>query len=151
MTEPKPNRSRTAWPGPMSIAGLGDGHEHDLPKALVQRVRRQTWAVVILGVCIVAIGVLLLLIIAQRGERRDEENERLQDQIRQSTCDLLDQLPEGGLLDRPRSKYGCGPGIPFDSLTPDEQRRISGGSAPPTVEPGPSPTNTFRPPMTPAS
>lgn len=64
-----------------------------------------------------------------RGEYRDREAARLEEQIRRSVCDLLDQLPEGGLLERPRTKYGCGPGIPIDQLTPEEQARLQGQGA----------------------
>lgn len=104
----------------------------------MQRIRQQTWAVIVLGVCILAVGVLLMLLIAERGEQRDRQY-----------CDLLDTLPEGGLLDRPRAVYDCGPGIPFDSLTPEEQRRITGGTASPVPPPPaplriPSDSNQFR-------
>lgn len=70
-----------------------------------------------------------------RGEYRDREALRIEEEtsdlLRRGICDLLDQLPEGGLLERPRVKYGCGPGIPFDSLTPEEQDRIGGSRGTP--------------------
>lgn len=158
MTEPDKRRSRTAWPGPLSIAGVGEGHTHDLPKALRTRYRLMMLAVVAL---LLAVGTLTFFVYQQqqyiqgRGEYRDREAARMEaeneERLRRGICDLLDQLPEGGLLERPRTKYGCGPGIPFDSLTPEEQRRIGGGSAPQTPPPPmplrvPSPTNQFRPP-----
>jgi hypothetical protein len=71
--------------------------------------------------------------------QRDAENARLHEQIRQSMCDLLDQLPEGGLLQRPREKYGCGPGIPLADLPPAVRDRYA-----PT--PTPAPTLTPLPP-----
>jgi hypothetical protein len=74
-----------------------------------------------------------------KGVQRDAENARLQEQIRQSMCDLLDQLPEGGLLQRPREKYGCGPGIPLADLPPAVRDRYA-----PT--PTPAPTLTPLPP-----
>lgn len=50
--------------------------------------------------------------VAGKGAQRDRENARLREEIRQTTCDVLDQLPQSPLLDGPRQKYGCGPGLP---------------------------------------
>lgn len=51
-----------------------------------------------------------------RGDYRDAEAQRIeqqaQERIRAGLCDLLDQLPASPLLDVPRGKYGCGPGLP---------------------------------------
>ena len=128
MSDDQPRRSRTAWPGPLSVAGVGAGHTHELPSALRQRYRLLLLAVVAL---LLAVGTLTYFVYQQqqyiqgRGEQRDRENERLQEQIRRSTCDLLDQLPEGGLLDRPRQKYGCGPVYPLSDLPPELQERYA--------------------------
>jgi len=69
-----------------------------------------------------------------RGEFRDREADRMeaeaQERLRIGICDLLDQLPEGGLLDRPRAKYGCGPGIPLEELTPGEQAEVGSRTRP---------------------
>ena len=65
-----------------------------------------------------------------RGELRDQENERLNQRINDAICDLLDQLPEGELLDRPRGKYGCGPGIALEDLPEDVRRRFDPPAAP---------------------
>jgi hypothetical protein len=82
-----------------------------------------------------------------RGEYRDQETTRLEQQITDAVCDLLDELPEGGLLDRPREKYGCGPGIPLDDLPADLRERYEGGtrSAPTTT--APAPTSTTQAPV----
>lgn len=50
--------------------------------------------------------------------RRDEQNAELNARINQATCDVLDQLPAGELLDPVRAQYGCGPGIPVAELDP---------------------------------
>lgn len=136
MTRPEHHRSRTAWPGPMSIAGVGEGHSHDLPRPLVKRVRLLTQALVIVGGCMAAIITLLLLLIFLKGEQRDEENARMREQLRQGQCDLLDTFPEGvPALERARGKYHCGPGIPIEDLTPDEQARLQGDAPATTVQP----------------
>ncbi len=58
--------------------------------------------------------------VAGRGEYRDRETERLQGEIRDGICDLLDQLPPSPLLDVPRGKYSCGPGASPGLGTPQQ-------------------------------
>lgn len=136
MSDDEPRRSRTAWPGPMSVAGVDPGHEHELPAALVQRIRLLTRAVVIFGVCLLAIGTLLVLIILERGAERDREQDELKREIRDSWCTALDTLPEGGYsLDRLRGQYECGPGKPIADLPPEEQREIANRTVPPADGP----------------
>jgi hypothetical protein len=155
----EPRRSRRGWPDPEPPAPDGDAvvpaHKHSR---------------VPVGIAYVAIVLLLvtdvLLVIGWmdfndyvhgKGQQRDQENARLNQRINDAICDLLDQLPEGPLLDRPREKYGCGPGIPFDQLPPDIQQQLTPAPAPaattapaPTAtpdEPSPdAPTSAARPP-----
>jgi hypothetical protein len=128
----EPRRSRRGWPDPEPPAPDGDAvvpaHKHSR---------------VPVGIAYVAIVLLLvtdvLLVIGWmdfndyvhgKGQQRDQENARLNQRINDAICDLLDQLPEGPLLDRPREKYGCGPGIPFDQLPPDIQQQLTPAPAP---------------------
>ena len=146
MSDDQPRRSRTAWPGPLSVAGVGAGHTHELPPALRQRYRLLLLAVVAL---LLAVGTLTYFVYQQqqyiegRGAARDRENERTNQRINDAICDLLDQLPEGGLLERPRAKYGCGPGYPLSEVPPELQGRYAPRPAPaePTVPSGALPTD----------
>lgn len=122
MSDDKPRGYRIPWPGPMSVAGVEPGHGHELPPALVQRVKLLTRAVVIFGVCLLMIGTFLVLIILERSDRASDERSDLKREIRNSWCTALDTFPEGGAsLDRLRARYKCGPGMPLASLTPEEQ------------------------------
>jgi hypothetical protein len=125
----------------MSIAGVEPGHGHELPTPLVQRVRLLTRAVVIFGVCLVAIGTLLVLVILQRGEQRDREQaeskRRSAEQTRQTACAILEALPVGPLLDSLRAQFECGRGIPLDQLPPAVREQLAGRN--PAVTPPPLP------------
>jgi hypothetical protein len=157
MTESKPRRSRISWaemgsePIPSDVPPF---HSHRQPRAL--------WAMVFAALALLTAATVLLAIYAVqdhnyvlgRGEIRDRENAALREQIRQSICDLLDQLPEGGLLDRPREKYHCGPGIPLSDLPPEvqdqilDQRGDTGPPAPEVQDPGAPPVEPPQPPAT---
>jgi len=121
-------RSREHWTDTME-AGPADppAHVHRLPKVVRLALVGLTVAVFL---ALVGIGLMASAVyqanqyVQGRGEFRDREQQRLEEQIRRSTCDLLDQLPQGGLLDRPRVKYGCGPGIPVSDLSPEEQAQL---------------------------
>lgn len=142
MDTDNPRRSRTAWPGPLSIAGVGEGHAHDLPEALIKTVRSTRRALYVIGLCLVAVCVLLLLIIFERGAMRDAENQRIKDTF----CEVFDTLPEGGVLDESRRRFDCGPGRPLDSFPDDVRRRFD--PPPPAVPVTPAaPTPTQNPPM----
>jgi hypothetical protein len=127
-------------------------HSHRLPRSLL--------ALVVLCVLGLLAGIVLSYVQARRtearlqvleeyvqgrGEFRDREADRLEvrlrESFRQGICDLLDQLPEGGLLERPREKYGCGPGIPLDELPPSEAARLQEERArtPSAADPAPTP------------
>lgn len=134
----------------MSVAGVPPQHTHDLPKAL--RVSYRLLLAAVVGL-LCAVGTLTYFVYQQqqyvegRGEYRDAETQRLQQRITDAVCDLLDQLPEGGLLERPRDKYGCGPGIPLSELPEDVRRRYQGEppAAPASTTPAAAPVP--RPPM----
>lgn len=149
----KPRRSRTAWPGPTSKAGLEPGHTHNLPRGFRIIVKAQTAAIVAL---LLAVAVLSWFVwdqqayIEGKGEERDRETVELNERINGAICALLDRLPEGGVLERPRREYGCGPGIPLDDLPPDEADRIREQRGQPAVA-APDPLDRFGPFEPPAS
>lgn len=64
-----------------------------------------------------------------RGEYRDREAERMEEQwqerFRRGQCDMLDNLPEGAVLDRLRDRYDCGPGLPRAELSPEERQELA--------------------------
>lgn len=103
------------------------------------RQPRSPWIVTWVAVALLAVAVGLLTVyvvrfndyVQGRGQARDAENQRLQEQIHEGMCDLLDQLPASAVLDGPRRKYGCGPGIPVNDLPPSIRQRWT----PPVVAP----------------
>lgn len=140
-------RSRTGWADAMEAGPPSPpAHTHRLPPLVRYAIVGLTGAMFCL---LVAVSLLSVYVYQQqqyvqgKGEQRDRENARLEEQQRQGICDLLDQLPEGGLLERPRTKYGCGPGIPLDELTPQEQEQVAGrnpAAVAPPVAPSPQPS-----------
>lgn len=155
-TDPTPEKrkSRRGWPGPMSVAGVKPGHTHQLPGALLTILKALVLVVVVLAVMVSLLTYYVFqqqAYIEGRGHVRDAENERTNQRINDALCDLLDQLPEGGLLDRPRDRYGCGPGIPLSELPEDVRQRYTGQPpAAPTTTPTPTPAATPPPPLSPA-
>ena len=134
------HRSRTGWADPMDQeppTATAPTHSHRLPGSVRLAMAGLVAAVLLLAV---AVGFLTVYVyqanqyVQGRGEFRDAETARLEEQIRRSICDLLDQLPEGGLLDRPRAKYDCGPGLPAELLTPQEQARLADRRPPPVTD-----------------
>lgn len=127
--EVKPRRSRRAWPEPLDL---------DKPRYPEEspRQRMLPWVIVYTAIVLLLVCVALIFVyILGRGHARDVENRETQRQtrelIRQGMCDLLDQLPASAVLDGPRRKYGCGPGIPVDQLPPSVRQQWS----PPVVSP----------------
>jgi hypothetical protein len=125
---PDAEKTRRVWPLRTAPTTTPAGtHSHPLPA--VMRLSLAGLVVAVLLQC-AAITVLAIYVVQDhnyvigRGELRDRETVALKEQIRQSICDLLDQLPEGGLLDRPRNKYGCGPGIPLSEFPQGWQDKI---------------------------
>lgn len=90
----------------------------------------------VMAVLLLAVAVVLMWVavysarqyIEGKGEQRDRENaelnRRIDDAVQEGKCDLLDQLPAGGFLDRLRATYNCGPGIPLSDLTPEERAQL---------------------------
>ena len=138
-------RSREHWTDAMEDGPpAAPAHTHRLPPVVRISVVGLVAATFLL---LIAVGLLSTYVYQQqqyiqgKGVQRDRENARLHEQIRQSMCDLLDQLPEGGLLQRPRDKYGCGPGIPLADLPPAVRQRYAPtpAPAPPTPRVVPAP------------
>ena len=141
-------RSREHWTDSMEAGPPNPpAHVHRLPTVFRIAVVGLTAAVFLL---LIATGLLATYVYQQqqyiqgKGVQRDQENARLLEKIREAQCDLLDQLPEGGLLEAPRTKYHCGPGIPLSDLPPAVRERYA-----PT--PTPAPTLTPLPPAASAS
>lgn len=119
MTEPSYRRSRRAWPLRTEPTTTPAGtHDH----AISNTPMGMAFTGIVL---LLLVNVALVAYVFIARESRDEQNRQTNQRINQSICDLLDQLPEGGLLERPRAKYGCGPGIPFDQLPPEVQDRLT--------------------------
>jgi hypothetical protein len=82
-----------------------------------------------------------------RGEYRDQETDRLEEEIRQGKCDLLDGLPaDSRVLDRLRQENGCGPGIPRDQLPPEVRQQLDARWLQPSVD---GPTDRLQAPEPP--
>lgn len=142
--DPHLHPSRAGWPHMDSKPHGATRTTHDhRPPSWERR------AIILLAVgltlCLVGLGVGAIYLfqahqyIEGRGEYRDAETQRLEQRITDAVCDLLDQLPAGGLLERPRSKYGCGPGYPVSEIDPGQQERhrdvYGRGVAPGVAEP----------------
>lgn len=126
--EPQHRRSRIGWTlrtePTTTPAGTHDHGQNNGPLALA----------FICIVLLVALNVVLFGYILARGEERDAENERVQEQIRDSWCQALDAFPEGNpWLDPLRDQYGCGPGRPLEDLTPEQRQQIQSRTTRPTV------------------
>jgi hypothetical protein len=142
-----PHRSRTAWQqAPQTPAGATKtGHDHRLPRRVRLILIGLVVAVVGLAAAVAVMGVYVWQAAAYvpgTGEYRDAEAERIeqqaQERIRRAICDLLDELPEGGLLERPRAKYGCGPGVPIAEFPPEVAERFRPEVTAPPPAPPPS-------------
>lgn len=121
MTNPEMRRSRRAWPS----HDLPE-HTHDLPAWLV----RVVWGLLAL---MVALTVVVALLVAQSiaqdkfitdlREYRDRQQVEMEQRTRRGFCDLLDQFPKGGLLERARDTYGCmNNGYDPDEVDPTQLR-----------------------------
>lgn len=122
-------RRASFWPEPGSVTATSTEHSHKLPRALQLCLAALVLCVLALA-C--AVGVLLAYILDVR-EYRNEQFKVMREQIRVSNCDLLDQLPEGGLLTRPREKYRCGPGIPLSEYPPDVRQQLEARPTSPPI------------------
>ena len=76
--------------------------------------RGRRYAVGALYVAVVlnlVLSLLLFTYVLVLKSSRDTEATRIQRQLEQNNCSLMDQLPAGGPLDPLRAKYHCGPGL----------------------------------------
>lgn len=149
------HRSRAGWADSMEsepAGAISNAHAHRLPKS-VRTALIGLAAVSFL--LLVAVGFLTVYVyqadqyVQGRGAFRDAEAARAEakseERIRRAMCDLLDTLPEGGLLENPRGKYGCGPGMPLSELPPEQAEQLRTQRTPTApsaqaVAPGPSST-----------
>jgi hypothetical protein len=83
-----------------------------------RRRRVALTAFIVVAVLNAVMTLMIFSYILLRGTERDAENARMQQQIRDSWCTALDELPAGGPLDRLRATYHCGPGLPPTKETP---------------------------------
>lgn len=102
-----------------------DGHDHRIPLSLQLMV-----AISVLGLlasAVIMVGYIhdtnarittLEQYVQGRGEYRDREQARLEEQMRADWCRVLDMLPEGQFLDVLRAEKDCGPGIPRPTPVP---------------------------------
>lgn len=126
----KPHRSRTAWPAPLEIAGVGDGHTHPISR----RWRRIFAALMVLTVAqTLAIGALLWLVLLSEEYRQEQRARTLA-----AICDVLESLPPGPVLDDVRRRWDCGPGRPVAAFPPQVQQELAERDGePPVQEPPP--------------
>jgi hypothetical protein len=64
------------------------------------------------------LSLLLFAYVIVLKDAHDGEAALIEQQLVRNNCDLTDQLPAGGELDRLRAKYHCGPGLPTTKETP---------------------------------
>lgn len=108
MTEP----ARRRWPHlSADLEGSAPGvarHSHRLPRWM--RLAAVGLTLAVLGLA-VALALTVVYVLQLKAER-EHEADRLAESFRVGICDVLDQLPQGGVLDPVRLRYGCGPGNP---------------------------------------
>jgi len=151
-TDPADRPSRRGWPIRTRPTTTAAGtHDHQLP----QGIFRVLIALCVFLLVLAVVDAFLVLYIVGRGQVREAQIEQTRRDVREQLCDVLDGLPQGGVLDLTRSKLDCGPGIPFDQLPPEIQQQltpsparqpttqpsepVTGGSAAPERSPTPSP------------
>lgn len=130
--DPTQRRSRTYWPAP----GSDDDDHHTCHLSSQARL-------LLTGLCVYVIALtmtigVMLVDSRQIRELREQQLEQIREEIRIGQCDLLDQLPEGGLLERPRAKYECGPGYPQSEIDPQQRDEQADIIAPPAPLPTPT-------------
>jgi len=103
-------------------------HDHQVPRPLRFALVALTLMVLVLACCVWGLGVAVLRAdeyVKGRGEYRDAETARMQQELNDLACGMLDTLPaDEPLLHPMRDKYHCGPGVPFDELPPEIRRDI---------------------------
>ena len=127
---PEYRRSRMGWPlrtGPTTTSA--GTHDHEMP-----RPRWVAWGLAALALAVILLATAFALQLKRQvsfTEYRNQQQRQIEQDMRQGFCDLLDQLPQSAVLDAPRHKYGCGPGIPVDQLPPSVRQRWQGGTTAP--------------------
>lgn len=133
MDDRSKRRSRTFWTEPLTKAGVGPGHTHEVTTR---------WKVVGVGVLVVVVAVTALVgwlfwLLILSDEHAEQDQQRI-------VCALLDSLPAGGaLLEELRDEWDCGPGRPVSDFPPEVRDLMR--PSPPPVRPVPVAPPTQRP------
>jgi hypothetical protein len=121
--DPRKRRSRIPWPMRTGETTTAAGtHDHTMPKW----VRFNDICGFLLHVVESLVIACLLIYIIGRGEVRERQIQDTRDLVREQLCDVLDGLPEGGVLDLTRGRLHCGPGMPLESYPPEIQGQLGG-------------------------
>ena len=137
MTEHR-RRSRTAWSPPLSVAGVGEGHTHELSRSTRLMAKLLIFAVIAL---MVTVGLLTFYVYQQqqyiegKGEQRDREKAEMNQRINDRFCELLALAPaDSPQADYYREQLDCPqPGTPVDQLPPAIRQQYEAST--PTVQP----------------
>lgn len=141
-TDPADRRSRRAWPLRTQETTTSAGtHDHKLP----QSIFRVVIALAVFLLVLAVVDAVLVLYIIGRGQVREQQIEQTRRDVREQLCDVLDGLPQGGVLDLTRSKLDCGPGMPLSSFPPDIQRQFTPAPTQPSAPVPAQPTTTPAP------
>ena len=141
-TDPADRRSRRGWPLRTQETTTSAGtHDHKLP----QSIFRVVIALAVFLLVLAVVDAVLVLYIIGRGQVRERQIEQTREQVREQLCDVLDGLPQGGVLDLTRENLGCGPGLPLSSFSPEIQKRLGPTPAEPSAPVVQQPTTTPAP------
>ena len=141
-TDPASRPSRRGWPLRTAETTTSAGtHDHRLPQGIFGVLVGLSVFLIVLAV----VDALLVIYIVGRGQVRERQIQETREQVRASLCDVLDGLPEGGVLDLTRDRLGCGPGLPLSSFSPEDRARLEPPTDPPAQEPTTAPTPTAAP------
>jgi len=84
------------------------------PRTVVEHTHKQPrWPLLLLSIAVVVLTaavVALTLAVVNLAEFRDQQADRIQQNVTDAVCDVLDVLAAGGRLDEIRQQYRCGPG-----------------------------------------
>jgi hypothetical protein len=139
--DPADRPSRRGWPLRTQATTTTAGtHDHQLP----QGIFRVLIALCVFLLVLAVVDAFLVLYIVGRGQVREAQIEETRRDVREQLCDVLDGLPQGGVLDLTRSKLDCGPGLPLSSFPPDIQRQFTPAPTQPSAPVPAQPTTTPR-------
>jgi hypothetical protein len=137
-TDPAERPSRRGWPlHTLETTTPAGTHSHKLP----QGVFRILIALSVFMLVLAVVDAVLVLYIIGRGQVREAQIEETRRDVREQLCDVLDGLPQGGVLDLTRSKLDCGPGLPLSSFPPDIQRQFTPAPTQPSAPVPAQPTD----------